>query len=82
MITAQVLTRWDGDGIITPYHPEISSAYSLGWNDITGQDVSIIIPEINIFVVEVTCDLQTLEAIENDPNYQVIWSEEQTDQTI
>lgn len=83
MIVSQILTGWTGNGYTVPYHPQLSDDYVLSsWQDVTGQSASEIVPEVNLFIIEAVCDIGVLEAIENDQNYQVIWSEEQTDQTV
>ena len=80
---AEVLTRWIGDGItietsnrfkIMDDHPEIHKH-----EDTTGQQESSgawwqALP-INLCVVKIECDQTTLDAIEADPEYQVLWSE-------
>ena len=45
-------------------------------SDATGQPMKNIIPDPNLVVVRVECEVDMLEAIEADGEYLVLWSEE------
>jgi hypothetical protein len=80
MSRAEILTPWLGDGLTpeTGYRPEVADDYAIsGWEDVTGQDARNLKPDPNLYAVIIRCDDTTLAAIEADPKYTVLWSEEE-----
>jgi hypothetical protein len=82
MWQAQILTPCTGAGtaaapfrpqLVADYAPQAASALAV-WTDITG--VADMPPAVNVYVVEVTCEAATLDAIEGDARYQIISAEE------
>ena len=81
MNTATVITMWmgDGDGVngTTPYHPMLLDDYPgiAGYEDITGQPSSNLIPAPNNYTIRITVDDATLAAIQADSAYTVLTAE-------
>lgn len=75
MIHAEVVGPWGNDG---EFHvPQIKLDYNVDFVDVTAQPVSNIPPTPNLVSVEVKMlDQSTLDQIEADPAYSVLWSEE------
>ena len=75
---AEVITAWIGDGatILTAREPRVSVDYTVNWTDSTGQPAENLTPKPNMFIVRIECSPETLLEIEDDPLYQVLWSEE------
>lgn len=75
MIRAQVLTPWSNNRralVLEVFgHPAIQ-----GCMDVTGQPANSITPDVNLFAVEITCEQATLDAIEADARFVVVWSED------
>ena len=72
---ALVTTAWTADA--TSNRPAFHDDYpSASWSDVTGQPVENIVPAPNLCNIVIECDLTTLNTIEADVNYLVIWSEE------
>jgi hypothetical protein len=72
---AQVVTPWAGQAA-SGFHPMLADHYPLAsWIDVTGQPAGNIVPGPNLFTIEIVCDDITLASIQNDANYQVLWSE-------
>ena len=75
---AQIITPWSGDGIAMPFHPRVADDYGIkNWNDITAQFP--VPPPINLYVVEITENEQTINAIAADANYIVLFAEPVTE---
>ena len=75
---AQVITPWAGDGssIENANRPKVADDHNIQtWTDVTGQPSANLQPNPNMYIVEITCDQTTLDAIESDNNYEVLWSE-------
>jgi hypothetical protein len=74
---AEVITSWVGDGISTEtaHRPKIADDYTIWCKDTTGQDAANLHPNPNMYIVQIECDQATLDAIEADSNYQVLWYE-------
>lgn len=78
---AQVITPWGqltvpGLGLTEQCKLKIDHPDIWTWVDVTAQPAENLSPNPNMYVVEITCDQITLDAIEADPNYHVLWSEE------
>ncbi|HNV10662.1 MAG TPA: hypothetical protein PKN27_04935 [Propionibacteriaceae bacterium] len=75
---AAVVTPWVGTGAPgNPYRPKLGVEYPLiAWDDITGQSRDQIIPSPNAYTLLVRCDGDTLDTIEDDGDYVVIWTEQ------
>lgn len=79
MVRAAVLTGWSEIGP-RKFRPAIVEDYGLKeWTDITGQPSANIMPEPNLFVLEIRCEPATLDAIEADGRYCVLIAEEVLD---
>lgn len=74
---AQIMTPYIGTGIVgeDEFRPQIIRDYPLLCADVTGLSVEQIIPGPNLLVVDIDCSLEIMNAIENDNNCLVIWSE-------
>ena len=70
---ATVLCEWVEDSP-TYRHPSIDGVVA-NWQDVTGQDSSIIVPAVNIVVVECTDEDAVITALETDPRFVVLDSE-------
>ncbi len=69
-----VMTNW---AVSETRHPQIADDHNIGgWEDITGQPIPNILPDPNIYMIYGECELAVLDAIEADPNYFVVSSEE------
>lgn len=75
---AQILTAYAGTGSdADEYHAQITDDYLLqSCRDVTGCPGQSIIPDVNLYAVEIVCDAATLAAIAADVNYHVLWSSE------
>lgn len=73
---AFVLTPWTGEGSDEqPNRPQLADDHPLlSWQDVTGQPAVNIRPDPNLFQIKVTCTQDTLDKIETDPTYFVLWS--------
>ena len=57
-------------------HPLLMDEYELsGWEDITGQAVTQILPEPNEYTIAIEAEESVIAAIEDDSDYTVLWSE-------
>jgi len=77
MIKMAVLTAWSGDGSEdNPNHPAISDDHQLQrWEDTTGQPSENLHPDPNLLEINAWVETdEQLQAIEDDPNYYVLWS--------
>lgn len=77
MIRARVETPYAGTGTqVDPYRPRLLDEYPVqSCVDLTGQPSAELVPNPNLYVVEVTCDEATLAAIQADSRYTVVSSE-------
>ena len=76
---AEVITKWIGDGLgkDTEYRPSVIDSYpSASYIDTTQQTAENLVPKPNMYIVLIECSPETLLEIEDDPLYQVLWSEE------
>lgn len=75
---AAVVGPWAGTGSRSdPYRPLLRVAYPAAQvQDVTGQPVANLRPSPNTVTVEVRVEDATLEAIEADARFLVLWSEE------
>ena len=74
----EVLTAWTGDGLSleSSNRPVIADDYTVAWTDTTGQPSENLTPNPNMYIVQIECDEATLEAIEADSKYEILWSED------
>ncbi len=74
---AAVVSPWAGTGTkADPYRPALGQEYpGITWDDITGQTVAQLLPSPNAYTLLVTCDGDTLDTIEDDTDYVVLWTE-------
>lgn len=74
---AAVVSPWTGTGTkADPYRPALGKEYpGITWDDITGQTVAQLLPRPNAYTLLVTCDGDTLDTIEDDTDYVVLWTE-------
>lgn len=74
---AAVVSPWTGTGTkADPYRPALGKEYpGITWDDITGQTVAQLLPSPNAYTLLVTCDGDTLDTIEDDTDYVVLWTE-------
>jgi hypothetical protein len=77
----EVVTAWVADA--EGNRPQLADDYpGVSWSDVTGQPVTAITPEPNLFSVAITWASQAdMDAIAADANYLVLWSEEIVDET-
>ncbi|MDX1664836.1 MAG: hypothetical protein R3272_13675 [Candidatus Promineifilaceae bacterium] len=75
MIRAQITTPWTGTGAADDENrPHLAGAYALSsWTDVTGQQN--VVPDPNLYTVEITCTQAVYDAIAADPAYDVLWAE-------
>jgi hypothetical protein len=72
---AQIVTAWIGNAShFDPYRPRLHDDYPAIYRcvDATEQDAAQVVPEPNLYVVQVWCDAATLTLIEADPRYLVL----------
>ena len=74
---AAVVTPWAGTGTkVDPYRPKLAIEYTaVTWDDITGQTTAQIVPAPNAYTLLIRCDGDTLDTIEDDADYVVLWTE-------
>lgn len=74
---AAVVSPWTGTGTkADPYRPALGKEYpGITWDDITGQTTEQIVPAPNAYTLLVRCDGATLDTIEDDTDYVVLWTE-------
>jgi hypothetical protein len=75
---AAVVTPWLGVGTgADPYRPKLATEYALlAWDDVTGQPVANLKPSPNAYTLEVQVAGETLDLIEDDADYVVLWTEQ------
>ena len=78
---AAIVTPWvlavDDMSDMPSNHPLLSDEYAIAkWEDITGQSANNLPPSPNEYTVLAEVDEDVLEAIDNDPDYTVLWSME------
>lgn len=75
---AEVITAWIGDSLTmaTANRPRLIDDYPVRFEDTTAQPDENLHPKPNMFIVQIECSPETLLEIEDDPLYQVLWSEE------
>lgn len=75
---AWVVTPWIGDGTpqSNPLRPLLTDLYpAVDAKDVTGQRVQMLRPDPNTLTLEIVCDAETLDQIEADARFAVLWSE-------
>jgi hypothetical protein len=79
MIHAEILTGLMGDGLSddTAYQPRLLGDYGAGLAEMRDTTCRHSVPSPNVYMIFIRCDDTTLAAIEADPKYQVLWSEEE-----
>lgn len=75
---AAVVTPWiAADGSIYGNRPQLAADYALlTWEDITGQPAENLQPPPSEYTILIECTAAVLAAIEADPTYEILWSEE------
>ena len=77
-ILALILTPWvgNGDGDLPngAYRPRLGDDYRMNWSDATGQPAANLTPRPNMLAIVAEVDEQTLNAIDRDPDYFILWS--------
>lgn len=78
MMRAEILTPWAGTGTQeNPYRPLLIDDHEVVlYRDTTGQVAENIRPDPNLLIIEIVCDDLVLDAVESDPKYEVLTSEE------
>ena len=76
---AAIVTPWvaanDDNSPRPTNHPLLDDEYAITtWQDITGQSAADLPPTPNEYTVLAEVDEDVLEAIDNDPDYTVLWS--------
>jgi len=87
MWTCEIVSQWRGDGQSdeTAFGPVLAALLTLpgeGFEDVTGQPSANLTPDPNVYIVRVRCEAATLDAIEADSRFAVLWSEEEVDDAI
>jgi hypothetical protein len=88
MIRARVITPWVGTGADSdPFRPKITNDISIvgSWSDVTGLPVTEIVPDPNMYVIELETDDATIDAIVAHKDYGVgviLWKETIVDEVI
>ena len=75
---AEALTKWIGigNGTEDANRPQIADDHAvIKCEDVTGQPSENLQPDPNLYIVEITCDQATLDAIKADSNFMVLWHE-------
>ena len=74
---ARALTAWLGDGFTaeSAFRPALRDDYAVTIEDVTAQPVENLTPAPNMLVVEIETDAATVDAIDADPAYTVLWRE-------
>jgi hypothetical protein len=77
MKRAQVVTPWTGSGSdAASYRPQLAADYALvSWVDATGQPAANLVPNPNLYTVEIVCQDAVLALIAGNANYSIVWSE-------
>jgi len=73
---ACILTPWSGSGSEQePLHPLVLQMLQGAWSfrDVTRQPIENLIPDPNLFAIEIDAEESDLEAIEKDPRFWIIW---------
>ena len=75
MQRAELMTQWHVNSELSPQviedHPSIFQ-----FEDVTGQDGANLPPPINLYNVKIVADEATMDAIESDNNYYILWVED------
>jgi len=79
MWNAEIATSWQGNGTDeVPFAPILGALLTQegeGWEDVTAQPSANLTPDPNVYIVRVRCEAETLDAIESDSRFLVLWSE-------
>ena len=75
MEQAQIITPWIGDGtpITNNYRPQLKDNYEIIQRDDVGRSNAGGLPDPANYVVHVTATTATLDAIESDSKYHILW---------
>lgn len=84
---AEILTPWvaaaDDPSPMPSNHPKLADDYTFSkWEDVTGQPSANIMPDPNLYIILVEAEQAIIEAIDADPDYEVLWSEEEPNAAI
>jgi len=84
MWLAEIATRWQGDGKSTetgfgPLLGTLLTRPGEGFGDVTAQPSANLKPDPNCYVVRVRCEGGTLDVIEADSRFLVLWCEEEAE---
>lgn len=83
MFRARVATSWIPATVERGNHPRLDDDHNLeSWNDVTGQDTTVISPDPNAYTIDVVCDDAVLTALNADNNCAVMWSEEIVEEEV
>ena len=76
---AAILTPWTGKGTDNdPHHPLVADKHNLQrWSDVTRQTTENLIPDFNLFLIHAVVDQETLDNINKDIDFFVIWSDDE-----
>jgi len=79
MNIAQVISPWVGYNppLVKRSHPKIIDDYDVTFSDVTGRPKENIPPNPNICIMEIKCADATLNLIEDDLEYEVLFSYEE-----
>jgi hypothetical protein len=74
---ACILTPWSGAGNDgDPNHPLVADLYPIPYRkDSTNQPAAELQPDPNLYAIEAQLDKDTLDKINLDPRFYVLWSE-------
>ena len=74
---ATVLTPWTGSGTDEdPYTPQLPNDYKIkGWKDITKQTAAQLIPDFNLFLIEICADEEVIDQIDKDAKYCIVYAD-------
>lgn len=78
MWIGEALTGWTGDGQAVKFGPVLREMLTIpgeGWQDVTALPSANIKPDPGITCILFRCEAETLDAIENDSRFLVMWSE-------
>jgi len=88
MYRARVITPWvpawkDTRPRLKANRPQLLRDYTvLTSEDVTGQPTANITPSPNMYTLEIVADGAVIDAIDRDADYDVLWSEEITEDDI
>jgi len=79
---AAILTPWTGEGTPdSPHRPLVAEQHNLkSWSDVTRQTSKNLIPDFNLYLINVIVDAKVLDAIQTDPTFFVVWSDDEPEE--